>query len=62
MKELYFCRSDAHIIKVTIPRTEILSIKEQLSVAGVDEVTIFPDLDGLCGQCGRDLERDGKNE
>lgn len=39
--------SDAHIAKATIPRTEILAIRDQLSVAGVDEVTIFPDLDGL---------------
>ena len=37
----------AHIAKLTIPGREILSIKEQLSVAGIDEVTIFPDLDGL---------------
>lgn len=39
--------SDAHIVRVTIPRSEVLSIKEQLVVAGVDEITIFPDLDGL---------------
>ena len=39
--------SDAHIAKVTIPRAEVLSIREQLAVAGVDEITIFPDLDGL---------------
>lgn len=38
---------DAHIAKVTVPHTEIPTIKEQLAVAGVDEVTIFPDLDGL---------------
>ena len=38
---------DAHITKVTIPRAEVPLIKEQLAVAGVDEVTIFPDLDGL---------------
>jgi hypothetical protein len=38
---------DAHIAKVTIPRSEVLSIREQLAVAGVDEITIFPDLDGL---------------
>lgn len=38
---------DARIVKVTIPSAEILTIKEQLTVAGVDEMTIFPDLDGL---------------
>ncbi len=39
--------SDAHIAKVTIPRTEVSRIKEELKVSGIDEVTIFPDLDGL---------------
>jgi hypothetical protein len=39
--------ADAHIAKVTIPRAGILAIREQLAVAGVDEITIFPDLDGL---------------
>jgi hypothetical protein len=39
--------SDAHIVKVIIPRTEVWKIKEQLVVSGIDEVTIFPDLDGL---------------
>ena len=38
---------EAHITKVTIPRAEVPLIKEQLTVAGVDEVTIFPDRDGL---------------
>jgi hypothetical protein len=41
------CKSDAHIAKITIPRTEVARIKEQLVVSGIDEVTIFPDLDGL---------------
>ena len=39
--------SDAHIVKATIPGAEVISIREQLMVAGIDEVTIFPDLDGL---------------
>ena len=39
--------SDAHIARITIPRREVLSIREQLGVAGIDEITIFPDLDGL---------------
>jgi hypothetical protein len=39
--------SDAHIVKVTIPRIEVLSIREQLMGAGIDETTIFPDLDEL---------------
>jgi hypothetical protein len=39
--------SDAHIAKVIIPHAEVSRIKEQLVVSGIDEVTIFPDLDGL---------------
>ena len=39
--------SDAHIANVIIPRTEVSRIKEELVVSGIDEVTIFPDLDGL---------------
>jgi hypothetical protein len=39
--------SDAHIAKVLIPRTAVSKIKEELVVSGIDEVTIFPDLDGL---------------
>jgi hypothetical protein len=39
--------SGAHVAKVTIPRGEVSRIKEQLVVSGIDEVTIFPDLDGL---------------
>jgi hypothetical protein len=39
--------STVHIAKVIIPRTEISKIKEQLFISGIDEVTIFPDLDGL---------------
>jgi hypothetical protein len=39
--------SDAHVAKIIIPRAEISRIKEELLISGVDEVTIFPDLDGL---------------
>jgi hypothetical protein len=33
-----------------------LSIKEQLAIAGIDEVTIFPDLDGLGRYLGAVLD------
>lgn len=36
-----------YLRKVIIPRDKRHSIESSLSVAGVDEVTIFPDLDGL---------------
>lgn len=39
--------SGAHIAKITIPYAEVSRIREQLVVSGIDEVTIFPDLDGL---------------
>lgn len=39
--------SDAHVAKIVVPRAEVSRIKEQLLISGVDEVTIFPDLDGL---------------
>jgi hypothetical protein len=39
--------SHAHIVKIIFPRTKISDIREQLLVSGIDEVTIFPDLDGL---------------
>lgn len=41
------CESDAHIVKVIIPRTEVSKINEELVISGIDEITIFPDLDGL---------------
>jgi hypothetical protein len=36
-----------YVRKVTIPGLEAHRMQKSLSVAGVDEVTIFPDLDGL---------------
>jgi FRG domain len=36
-----------YLIKVIIPAKKAHAIEKNLSVAGVDEVTIFPDLDGL---------------
>lgn len=40
-------QADSRIIKVIIPKAAISTIKTQLSVTGIDEVTIYPDLDGL---------------
>jgi len=36
-----------YLRKVLIPGPDALSIERKLSVAGIDELTIFPDLDGL---------------
>lgn len=38
---------DARIIKIDIPAACIFSIEQELAIAGIDEVTVFPDLDGL---------------
>jgi len=38
---------DADMVKIVIPRSQISAIKVQLRISGIDEVTIFPDLDGL---------------
>ena len=35
------------LIKIVIPSYDVLTVKQGLITAGVDEVTIFPDLDGL---------------
>jgi GNAT superfamily N-acetyltransferase len=38
---------NARLLKIIIPGSNVLVVKEQLLVSGVDEVTIFPDTDGL---------------
>jgi hypothetical protein len=37
----------AHMAKIVVPRAAVLGIREELLISGIDEVTIFPDLDGL---------------
>jgi hypothetical protein len=39
--------NEAHLLRITVPRSSVPLIKEQLVICGVDEVTIFPDVDGL---------------
>jgi hypothetical protein len=38
---------DGRLIRINIPVTALDGIEDCLSVAGIDEVTVFPDLDGL---------------
>jgi FRG domain len=38
------------LIKIVIPSINVAEIRKELEVYGIDEVTIFPDLDGL-GRC-----------
>jgi hypothetical protein len=41
---------DNLLIKIVIPSLNVASIRRDLEIYGIDEVTIFPDLDGL-GRC-----------
>lgn len=52
---------NARILKVSIPQSQIILIKEQLAVAGVDEMTIFPDLDGLGRYLNNLLDREASH-
>ena len=40
-------RKKARIQKTVIPGANVRALREQLLISGVDEVTIFPDIDGL---------------
>jgi hypothetical protein len=42
-----FSRRDAHVARVVVPARAVPQIKAELSIAGIDETAIFPDLDGL---------------
>jgi len=42
-----FSRRDAHVARVAVPARAVTQIKAELSMAGIDETAIFPDLDGL---------------
>ncbi len=41
-------KASAGLRRLKIPRTRIADIKRELSMAGITETTIFPELDGLC--------------
>jgi hypothetical protein len=41
---------DNLLIKIVIPASDVAKIRRELEIYGIDEVTIFPDLDGL-GRC-----------
>jgi hypothetical protein len=43
-------QGDDLLIKIVIPSIDVTKIRRELEVCGIDEVTIFPDLDGL-GRC-----------
>jgi len=38
---------NSHLVKIVVSRSAVPGIAEKLSICGIDEVTIFPDLDGL---------------
>ncbi|HEV2198653.1 MAG TPA: FRG domain-containing protein [Bryobacteraceae bacterium] len=41
------CLEGTCLMKIIIPSSKVLSIKRELETTGIDEATIFPDLDGL---------------
>jgi hypothetical protein len=43
-------QGDDLLIKIVIPACRVATIRKELEIYGIDEVTIFPDLDGL-GRC-----------
>ena len=46
-------KADSKLLKVTIPSSSIIEMRKQLVLSGVDELTIYPDVDGL----GRSLNK-----
>jgi GNAT superfamily N-acetyltransferase len=48
----------AHLSQVVIPRSSVKKIQDELAIAGIDEVTIFPDLDGLGRALNRTLQQE----
>lgn len=38
---------DTCLLKIVVPSFKVLSVKRELETTGIDEATIFPDLDGL---------------
>jgi hypothetical protein len=49
-------RQDDHLAKVTIPSYCVGKIKDQLELSGIDEVAVFPDLEGLGRAVSKDFE------
>jgi hypothetical protein len=45
--EKIFDETPGYVARINIPASVIDSIEDDLSVAGIDELTVFPDLDGL---------------
>jgi hypothetical protein len=48
----------SHLIKIVIPSFKVEAIRTDLETCGIDDITIFPDLEGL----SRTLERKWKEE
>jgi hypothetical protein len=46
-------RPGSRLSKVMIPSTSVIEVRKQLALSGIDELTIYPDVDGL----GRSLSK-----
>ena len=52
----------ARLAKIVVPSFEVRSIREQLVTCGIDEVTVFPDLEGLGRAVSVSWQSDKKNK
>lgn len=46
-------KEDSRLLKILIPSSSVIEIRKQLVLSGIDELTIYPDVDGL----GRSLTK-----
>jgi hypothetical protein len=46
-------KEDSRLLKIVIPSSSVTEIRKQLVLSGIDELTIYPDIDGL----GRSLTK-----
>jgi FRG domain len=54
-----FSGASKYLIKITIPARDVQFMKRELDAAGIDEVTVFPDLTGLARVIGARWKPDG---
>jgi hypothetical protein len=52
---------EARLKKIVIPGRHVREMEDSLSIAGIDEVTIFPDLDGLGRSLAMTLRDEARN-
>jgi len=53
-------REDSRLLKVVVPSSSVIEIRKQLVLSGIDELTIYPDVDGLGRSLTKVLEIEAK--